>query len=499
MSDKALAHDSFDNPSSRQLDGLALLTIVAALILGGGVAIAVGQFGYFALLVVPGALVAVGAIRQPALGFAGLLLLIFIQLNQVLDLYHDGIPSPARPLVALLVVIILIRILLFRERPVNWIRTSFILGLYILFLLVSMVNAQNYEVARENFVNVAQNILIAIIVIYFIQHPDSFKLAIWTIIAAGIFMGSISVFQYLTGTFGNNYWGFGGWELQQSGGVSRHRLTGPYYNPNAYAQVLVVIIPLAIDRLWHERRLFLRLLAGLTALVCVLSVVFTFSRNGFISMLFAVGILFVLRRPSLLPSILSIALLIGVIQFIPSTYMERIGSLLQISSGQAGIVSDESFRGRLSENIAALQMFQDRPIFGVGLNNFQFEYQNYSRRIGLDPRRELRSPASLYLEILSEQGLFGTFIFIYLIFTVLRGLLASLNYFKRNNFPELAYMTTALIAGFGGYMFLAISKNSAYSNVYWSLIAVCLSVDQIVKNIRATAGQDVNEFVEPSL
>jgi len=353
-----------------------------------------------------------------------------------------------------------------------------------------MINAQDFDIARDSFVNVTQNILIAVIVIYFIQRPDSFQFAIWTLIAAGVFMGSISVFQYLTGTFGNNYWGFGGWELQQSGGVNRQRLTGPYYNPNAYAQVLIVIIPLAIDRFWNERRLLLRMLAGWGVLVCVLSVIFTFSRNGFVSMLFAIGVLFVLRRPNLLPSILSIALLVGVLQFIPSTYLDRISSLLQFSQGQNSVISDESFRGRLSENIAAWQMFQEHPIFGVGLNNFQSEYQEYSRRIGLDPRRELRSPASLYLEILSEQGLFGVFVFVFLIYTVLKRLFFALSYFKRNDFFTLEYMTTALIASFGGYMFLAISKNSAYSNVYWSLVAICLSTVQIVKNIEEEKSTD---------
>lgn len=496
MSDKTLAINSYKKLYPRQLDRLTLFFILIACLIGGGVAIAVGQLGYFALLVVPGVIVAVASIRQPALGFAGLLLLIFTQLNQVLDLYHEGIPSPARPLVALLVVVIFVRILLYGERPAGWIRTSFILGLYILFLLISMVNAQDYEIARDSFVNVTQNIFIAIIIVYFIKHPESLQLALWTLIAAGIFMGTVSVFQYLTGTFGSNYWGFGGWELQQSGGISRQRLTGPYYNPNAYAQVLIVIIPLAIDRLWHERHLVLRLLAALGALVCILSVVFTFSRNGFVSMLFAIGLLFVLRRPNFLPSIISIALLVGVLQFIPATYLDRISSLAQISSGQAGIVTDESFRGRLSENVAAVQMFQDHPIFGVGLNNFQFEYQDYSRRIGLDPRRELRSPASFYLEILSEQGLFGMAIFGYLIFTVFRRLFSARNYFKHNNFYDLEFMTTALIASFGGYMFLAISKNSAYSNVYWSLVAICLSATQIVNTLEEKSEQDAEGFVE---
>ena len=38
--------------------------------------------------------------------------------------------------------------------------------------------------------------------------------------------------------------------------------------------------------------------------------------------------------------------------------------------------------------------------FGVGLNNFKVHYQEYSQDLGLDPRREERSPHSFYLLVL---------------------------------------------------------------------------------------------------
>ena len=91
------------------------------------------------------------------------------------------------------------------------------------------------------------------------------------IILAGAFMGSISVFQYLTNTFDNAYFGFGNWITEVAGQVERSRIAGPFSNPNAYAQTLVVVVPLALDQLWHEHRSLLRLLAAWALAVSVIS------------------------------------------------------------------------------------------------------------------------------------------------------------------------------------------------------------------------------------
>ena len=320
------------------------------------------------------------------------------------------------------------------------------------------------------------------IVILLIQRPTSFRQAIWAFIIAGIFMGSISVFQALTSTYDNPYSGFGGWEAQSSGEQSRNRLTGPYDNPNAYSQVMVVIFALALERLWHEKRSLLRFFAGWSAIACSLTIVFTYSRGGVLTLLATVGVLFLQNRPRILPVIITVVIGLGLVQFLPSDYTSHISTLQDIIPGQNNNqVNDPSFRGRLSENIAAWRMFLSDPFFGVGLGNYEIQYQDYSRQIGLDTRRITRTPASLYLEVLSQQGLVGVFPFLLLIYTIFAGLRVARLQFAHAGLQDHSNISMALLASFAGYMIAATVKNSAYSNVYWVLVGIALSASLIAR------------------
>jgi O-antigen ligase len=243
-----------------------------------------------------------------------------------------------------------------------------------------------------------------------------------------------------------------------------------------------VLVPLALDRLWHEKRFVLRIVAGLSAIVNIIAIFYTYSRNGFVSMVFAVGLLFAQRRPNIVPWLVTLALGFAIIQFVPSTFTDRLSTLLQFASPSEQI-TDASFRGRLSENLAAWNMFQDNPLLGVGLGNFRVNYQAYSREIGLDDRRTTRTPANLYLELLSEQGLVGTAIFFLLMYIVVKNLLTASRQFKLHGMITEAYMSTAILSGFAGYMFAAINKNSAYSNVFWLLIGIMLSAYQVAQSV----------------
>lgn len=459
---------------------LGFLFGILAIALGVVVAVAVDQFGLFSLLVVLAILGVTWAVLQPEIGMIAFILITYTQLSQVLIQFH-GLPSIAQPLAGMLLLVILIRIALYGERPLGWGRAAAIMIAFICVWFLSLLIAEDYTAAQMAFVGFAKDAVGALIIVFFIQSPASLRRALWAIIVAGLFMGAISVFQYLTNSFDMAFWGFGGWEQQVSGAISRQRVTGPYANPNAFAQVMLVVIPLALDRVWHERRLFWRALAGLAAFLAVLTIFITFSRGGLLAMMFTVAIFFILRRPSFFPIVITIALVYFLLGFIPSTYAERIGTLAQFLPTQNAELLDQSFRGRLSENTAAWQMFLDHPVVGVGLGNYSLQYQNYSRLIGVDPRRTARSPASLYMEILSEQGLVGMVVFVILLIMVFGGMRRAYRQFRRSGMEREADMSLALMAGFLGYMFSAVTKNSAYSNVFWLLVGITFAAVQVAK------------------
>jgi O-antigen ligase len=467
--------------TTKSIGSLSMLFVVISLVLGVAISLAVGMFGWITLLVIPAAILIVAATWNPNLGLVALVILIFIQLQRVVTEFHD-LPGPGQPLVAFLILIISIRILVLNEKPGAWFKNSFILGIYLIFLIISAVTAGVLAPALQELYDVVQNLVIASIILFIIQRPVSLKSAIWAIIIAGMIMASISVFQRLTGTFNNNYWGFGGWEY--SGYVGRPRMTGPYATPNPYAQVLVLIFIIALDRMWNERKLILRVFAGTAAAITALAMIYTDSRGGFADLVFTLLIFFVFNRPSLLSLLITFVIGIGLFQLLPSNYTNRISTLTELNpfaQTDTGI-KDESFRGRTSENLAAWRMFLDHPIFGVGLNNYAEHYQEYSREIGLDNRREARDPASLYLQLLADQGLIGTFVFLTLVYFVFVNLLKGHSNFKALRMNDEMKITAALFAALAGYMFMSLYRNNAYTNVFWVLIAVCMSATQVAAN-----------------
>jgi O-antigen ligase len=464
--------------SNGRLDGLSIFLGLMAVIISAGSAIAIGKFGALVLMVIPSIIFLVVVFLQPDYG---LLIFIFVTTTQISNvaIQFYGAPSIAQPLAGLLMVVILLRIVLYRERPLNWGRIIPVLIIYIFSLFISMFNAADFKMSSQAFIGFFKDALGGVIVILLIQRPSSFRQAIWALIIAGIFMGTISVFQTTTHTFDNPYFGFGGWESQSSGDQSRNRLTGPYDNPNAYSQIMVVVFTLALERLWHEKRSLLRIFAGWSAIVSSLTIVFTYSRGGILTLMAAFGILFLQNRPRLLPILMTMIIGLALVQFLPADYTAHIGTLQDIIPTQNNQINDPSFRGRLSENIAAWRMFLNNPLFGVGLGNYEVQYQDYSRQIGLDVRRVNRTPASLYLEILSEQGVVGSMAFILLIYTILAGLISARHKFAHAGMMDYSNMTMALFAGFVGYMVAATVKNSAYSNVYWILVGMALSAVQV--------------------
>lgn len=471
----------------RRLDGLSWLFILLALIFGPLISLAVLNFGWVTLIALPAVLIVVATVLNPNLGMAALIMVIFIQFQRVVTEFHD-LPGPGEPLVAFLLGVVVIRFVIFSERPVSWMRNSFILVVYLAFLVISVLSAGQLSPALEELLDVVQNLVIASIILYFIQDSGSLKSAIWAIIMAGAFMASITVFQRLTGTYGNDYWGFGGWEY--SGYVGRPRLSGPYATPNPYAQVLVLIFILALDRLWHDKSMWLRGLAGYASIVCALALIFTDSRGGFANLVFTLIIFFLFNRPNL--TALLTVFLIGVVifQFMPVNYTDRLLTLTELNPFQSNPqqIQDESFRGRTSENLAAWRMFLDHPILGVGLNNYSYYYQSYSREIGLDNRREARDPASLYLQLLADQGLVGIVVFISILVSVFIGLHRAYKGFRLNGKPDEMYISIALFAALAGYMFMALYRNNAYTNVFWVLIAICMSAKQVLDNILSKDG-----------
>jgi O-antigen ligase len=422
----------------------------------------------------------------------GLFILVFITYTRFSDvLVHEhGLPSIAQPLSLLLLAIICGRWLFLNENPLHKIEMPLIiLGAYGLVSFASLLYAADMSRTLSALETYIKDVIITILIILLLRRANTFRNVIWTLLLTGIFMGSITTFQQLTGTYQTTYWGFGQAQIQNIVTKSNdYRIAGPIGDPNFYAQVLLVLIPLALERLWHERHPLLRLLAGWALAVCLLSILFTFSRGAFLGLIVIAALSLWYYRIRFVPLVITILLASFLFQFVPEQYSARIQTVTSLipGLGQQDARNEISFRGRISEMQAGWLMFNEYPLLGVGLNNYAVHYQKYSRQLGIDSRLEDRAAHNLFLEVAAETGLVGLTIFGTMLGLTFHGLVKAYKRFDQMGLDDEAYMIRAFMIGFIGYLAASFFLHAAYPRYFWLLLGISLAISQITRPMNKT-------------
>ena len=464
-----------------------MLLALIAVIVGGLAGIASQQLGSPLYIIVGliGLIATIVTIQHKQWGLLVMIFLAYTRFSDVL-VHEHGLPSIAQPFMLLLLGLVLARWFLFNESPPNIAVPGLLMIVYGLVLFSALLYAKNPDESLEGLTDYIKDAVIAVVVILLLTRGRTLRGVIWMLLIAGIFMGTISVYQQLTGTYDNIYWGFGQASQQHIvGKQNEYRIAGPIGDPNFYSQIMLVLIPLALDRLWQEKRPFLRLLAAWALGVSVLTVIFTFSRGAFVAVTVMVIVLLAHRRPNPIAVLLVIVLALPLLQFVPPQYMERvetITTLLPTGSTNYEAQSEASFRGRMSETTVGWLMFRDHPLIGVGYENFPEHYLEYSSLLGLDDRLEARSAHSLYLQLAAETGIIGLLIFGTMVAVIFIGLLQAEKKFERMGEHGYAEMSNAFMIGLIGYMTAATFLHAAYPRYMWLLFGIAFAIPNVAAN-----------------
>jgi len=459
---------------------LLISLLMAALGLAVGFLVVKLESPLYLTLAIISLLAALIILARPEVGLFTLVFISYTRLSDVL-ISEFGAPSIAKPMVALLAGVLLVRWVILGETPTGWLKPFLLLAANGLVIFISLFHSSEYSRAYYELSNFLQDAFVCLLIVVLLQRGRFLRLTVWALLSAGLMMSVITTYQYITGTFTNNYFGFGLAPYANiSGGTSDYRIAGPIGDPNFYAQMLVALIPMAIDRMFRERQRILALLAGLTLTTMTLSVIFTFSRGGFIAL--AVTLVAVALYYRLPPSrfVVLALVVIAIIPFLPTTYQDRIKTLLNLSSEQTS-TGDVSFRGRTSEYIVGLMMFADNPILGVGVGSYQVNYQQYSRQVGIDPRNEMRSPHSLYVQIAAEEGLFGLFVFGIILWSTFQSVFTARKTFLFMRENDRAGMAAALGIGLMGYLTASLFVHLGFQRPFWVLIGVTLALLELAR------------------
>jgi putative inorganic carbon (hco3(-)) transporter len=435
--------------------------------------------------------------------------LLYLNFPAVLTKQH-GLPSVVAGSFILLLALPLLHHLVIRRGSLRADRTFHLMLLFLAVLLISSVTAAvDKSVALATVVEyLLEGVLIYWLILNVVRSVPTLRRVIWAILLAGATLSSLSLYQTVTGNYEQEFGGlaYRNYEVVQdevrTGAPKRekwHRAQGSVNEPNRFAQILIVLLPLALFSHRHARRRMERLGAVCAGALLLAGIVLTLSRGAFVAVLLMVIALMAIRwvRPS---RVLVCALLFGVGVVTVPFFTYRMSSMTAVTQygGAAATAEsrpvDSSSLLRMTVMRAAFRVFADHPFLGVGPGQFP---RFYSMPYSDDPAIKLRDipPAayrahSLYLELAAETGIIGLAVFLAVAATLLRALLLERRkWFHRNG--EASDLATAFCLSILAYHTTGIFLHLAYPRYYWFLLAIAgAAAHMLSARFRTEAGED---------
>jgi O-antigen ligase len=380
-----------------------------------------------------------------------------------------GAPGIAAQGISALLMASLAHFVLVRRQPIvitpalPWIVAFFIVQLLSAF-------ASSYAQAAATYVQgfVAEGLILYLLITNVVRTPGALARVTWVLLAAGGFLGGLSVIQWLSGN-ASAFLGFA--QLEEE---TAFRTSGPIGDPNFYAQILLMLLPIGAVKMVTERPIWLRVGALACTAAIAIAILLTYSRGaalGAIAVLVAMLFLRYIRLWQV--PLIALAIIVAVLSF--PGYASRLATLETVGAtlaGQASVREAEgSVRSRTTENLAALRSFADHPILGVGPGQFPQYYQSYANEIGIQVQLAEREAHNLYLGLAAETGALGL-----ATFTIIIGVtLARLNRARRlasSARPEFAHISAGYTLTLIGYLVTGLFLHLAFARYIWLILAL---------------------------
>ena len=351
-------------------------------------------------------------------------------------------------------------------------------GIFFSMNALGLLWVEQQFATAERVSELLKNLLIFIVICGFVTTRERLLVVSYAVGAAASALAAISVLQYATGTFESSYFGFSTATVKNIfGEVDNWRLQGPIGDPNYYGQLLVMCLPLVVAIAFVARSPLLRLGGLLGTPLIIAAIFFTFSRGALVSVAGLAVLTVLLSRHRL--SITIAVLIAGGISFLaaPDLILARLLPVLDaIESAMSGAqaISDPALAQRVNVMRAGIIMFENNPILGIGIGQFQHNYVDFALANGLD----IGAPSQAhnrYIELAAEQGIVGVVVFFGMIATVVGVGFAAIRGFRRLGQKCESGLVFGLLLGVMGYLMTAVFLHDDYTRVFWLFASLLVS------------------------
>ncbi|MDQ4078558.1 MAG: O-antigen ligase family protein [Chloroflexota bacterium] len=455
---------------------------ITTILLGIGLGVLVSHYGVLAF----GAVMLLGLLTlmfvRPRAVTLVILFVLYANLAVVAK-SHYGVPQPIAASFFLLLGLPLLNYLFVHRQKIVVNRVFLLMVVYLAVLLVSAAASEDVGRSVGRIVAyVTEGLVLYFLILNTVRSPSLLRQGIWALILAGCLMGSVSLYQEVTSAYDNDFGGLAiakaseidtGEEDILGEDIKRRRLAGPIGSKNRYAQVMVVLLPLALLRVWADRSWALRILAALACIPILSGALLTFSRGAGIAVIATLLAMALLRTIN--PRHFFLLAFVGslvVVAAVPD-YAYRISTVVDVAELVSGNAAEAggSVRGRATVNLAAFHIFLDHPILGVGPGQTNRYTAEYGNEVGYRRLETTRRAHNMYLEELADSGLLGFTMFISIVGLTMYQLMQLHRRFAASR-PDVAYTAAGLLFALIAYLITGMFLHLSYVRYYWLLLAL---------------------------
>lgn len=466
-------------PAMRALCGL--VGVAAGALLGVAAGLGASQAVLVMGLLTPFVLMVV--LARPYWATVVYLILVYTDLLSILVKYH-GMPPLARFAgVALLSAVLGYRLIVQRERLVGDRVTLWMLA-YGAMVVAGLLYARAPDLVMSNVIEFTRNLFTYLIVINTITTSARLYRALYALLIAGVALGSLTIFQTVTGQFDNDFGGFAQYRVSDiAGNAEAPRPSGTIGDANYYGQLILIALPIALYLMFEGRSRLARLAGLASAAIITAAVVLTYSRGDAVALGAVIVAAVIYKRPNPLLLVGAVVALLVALPLLPSNYLARLTTVIDVAEGnQQTIYSEDSIRGRAGATQAAIEMFADHPLFGVGRENYPLYQLEYLQGTGFAEKSYGIPPHNLYLEVAAEHGVMGIIIVGGFLLAIWQAAIDARKRFRLAGAKKESALAGWLAIMLIGYLVSALSLHGAFLYMLWLQIALIVSARQISRS-----------------
>jgi O-antigen ligase len=397
------------------------------------------------------------------LSVGGFRFLWSIQTPLLPDLYLD------RMAMAWLAIVFMIKFVAERQRLVGPFKLDILILLHGLYIL-----AQVYILDMTRFHDWTMSILVPYSAFYLTKNivtsNDRVRTLLWVILALSIYYNVTAVAEkyHINWLIWPKY-------IITIENEFLNRSQGPFMQAPLFGTVIGMLLPVHLYFLATVKQPLARMLLGLSLLVGMAGLYFTYTRGSWLAGIVALGATVALNRRAYLrfvaPALIVAPIVaIGVLGLAEDKFMKE------------RVSNEDTIGSRLGTAVTVMRVWRDHPLFGVGFYQFNRIREHYVEPVqvpGMPPIRfnQFRNNPihDIYLGPLAESGLVGTAMQAGIYFLILR---AFLRVFARRH--EGDHFATYMMPVFGGlmcgYMVGGLAIDYRFFSVVGTMFLCCAAI-----------------------